>query len=235
MTEAIQSLIEIDRTATLAINGSNSIFLDGVASLYTGIYVWIPLALMALFLVVRNIPPRRLLLVLMMIILTVVICDQVSSGLFKPMFHRLRPTRDIEILHLVDTVNGYRGGQWGFFSGHAANSFGLAVFYIWLVRELWFGISVSFWATANALARCYLGVHFLGDVLVGTIFGALVGTILYYMYRFFTRNDRKQHMFRDYQLIYTASGFLRSDVYLFLCVLFCTFILILAGSCLICM
>lgn len=231
MTEALQSLIETDRAATLAINGSNSIFWDGVASLYTETYVWAPLALIAMYLIMRNITPRRILLVLFMIAIVVLICDQVSSGIFKPMFHRLRPTRDTEILHLVDTVNGYRGGLYGFFSGHAANSFGIAVFMIWLVRELWFGIAVSFWALLNALIRCYLGVHFVGDILVGMLFGALTGTIVYFLYLFLIRKDRKQHIYRDYLILYTKTGFLRKDIYTFLCVLAGSFALILCGAC----
>lgn len=233
MTEALQSLIETDRAATLAINGSDSIFLDGVAGLYTEIYVWVPLALIAIFLIVRNITPRRILLVLLMIALVVLICDQVSSGVFKPMFHRLRPTRDESILHLVDTVNGYRGGLYGFFSGHAANSFGIAVFMIWLVRELWFSIAVSFWATINSLIRCYLGVHFIGDILVGMLFGALVGTLVYFLYLFLIRKDRKQHIYRDYLILYTKTGFLRNDIYTFLCFLAGSFALILCGACLV--
>lgn len=231
MTEALQSLIETDRAATLTINGSDSIFWDGVASLYTELYVWAPLALMALYLVVRNVNTRRILLVLFMIALTVLICDRVSSGLFKPMFHRLRPARDPIVLHLVDTVNGYHGGLYGFFSGHAANSFGIAVFFIWLVRDLWFLMSVSVWATLNSLIRCYLGVHYLGDIIVGAIFGILIGSLVYLMYRFITRKDRRQHIYSDYLIFYTKTGFLRSDVYSFLCVLFGTYALILTGGC----
>ncbi|MBR4842911.1 MAG: phosphatase PAP2 family protein [Bacteroidaceae bacterium] len=231
MTEALQSLIETDRAATLAINGSDSIFIDGVASLYTELYVWAPLALMALYLIIRNITTRRILLVLLMIALTVIICDRISSGLFKPIFHRLRPTRDPMILNLVDTVNGYRGGLYGFFSGHAANSFGIAVFFIWLVRELWFGISVTVWASLNALIRCYLGAHFLGDVLVGAIFGTLAGTFIFFLYKIITRKDRKQYKYRDSLVLYTSTGFLRSDVYSFLCVLFGTYAVILSAAC----
>ena len=232
MTEVIQSLIETDRAATLAINGSNSIFMDGVASLYTQIYVWVPLALMALYLVVRNVPARRILLVLLMIALTVAICDQVSSAVFKPMFQRLRPARDPEILNLIDTVNGYHGGLYGFFSGHAANSFGLAVFFIWLVQELWFGFSITVWAALNALIRCYLGVHFVGDIIVGALFGSIIGTFMYFIYKFLTRKDYKQHKYKDYLVLYTGTGFLRNDVYTFLCVLFGTFTIIMSGGCL---
>ena len=60
MTE-LQGLIETDRLATLSINGSESLFWDGVANIYTSALVWIPLALFAILLLVRNIDPKKLL------------------------------------------------------------------------------------------------------------------------------------------------------------------------------
>ena len=149
MTE-LQGLIETDRLATLSINGSESLFWDGVANIYTSALVWIPLALFAILLLIRNIDPKKLLLVLLMVVLTVVLCDQLSSSVCKPLFHRLRPTRDPYILNMVDTVNGYRGGLYGFFSGHAANSFGLAALFMWLVRDRWFSLAVGIWAIINS-------------------------------------------------------------------------------------
>ena len=228
MIEA-QGLIETDRLATLSVNGSESLFWDGVASIYTSIIVWIPLALAAIFLIIRNVNPKRLILVLFMVALTVLLCDQLASSVFKPLFLRLRPTRDPYILNMVDTVNGYRGGLYGFFSGHAANSFGLASLFMWLVRDWLFGLSVSVWAAANSLIRTYLGVHFLGDVLVGAFAGIAIGTLTYWIFRLVTRNDR--YTVHDSNLLYTSSGFMRSDVFAFMCVLFGTFVVIPICAC----
>ena len=204
MTE-LQGLIETDRLATLSINGSESLFWDGVANIYTSAIVWIPLALFAILLLIRNINPKKLLLVLLLVAVTVLLCDQLSSSVCKPLFHRLRPTRDPYILNMVDTVNGYRGGLYGFFSGHAANSFGLAALFMWLVRDRWFSLSVGIWAIINSLIRTYLGVHFAGDILVRNV--------------------------HDSSLLYTRTGFMRSDVFVFMCVLFGTYSVILIGSC----
>lgn len=231
MTE-VQGLIETDRLATLSVNGSDSIFLDGVANLYTSVVVWIPLALMAIFLIFRNIRPNRIVLVLAMVAVTVVLCDQLSSSVCKPLFHRFRPTRDLFIMDMIDTVNGYRGGLYGFFSGHAANSFGLAVLFMWLVRDAWFSFSIGIWAALNSLIRTYLGVHFVGDILVGAVAGSIIGTSVYLLYMLLTRRDRTHNsIFRDSRLLYTSSGFRKSDVFLFLVVLFATYSVILTGSC----
>ena len=228
MTE-VQGLIETDRLATLSINGSESVFWDGVANMYTSVYVWIPLALAAILLLIRNINPRRLLFVIAMVALTVLLCDQLSSAVFKPMFQRFRPTWDPYILNMVDTVNGYRGGSYGFFSAHAANSFGLAGFFIWLVRDRLFSLSVGLWAIVNSLIRVYLGVHFVGDILVGAIVGTIIGSLTYLIYRFVSRKDR--YTVHDSNLMYTSTGFMRSDVFMFMCVLFGTCSVIMIGTC----
>ena len=230
MTEA-QGLIETDRLATLSINGSNSLFWDNVADLYTSIFVWIPLAIAAIFLVIRNVNPKRILFVLLMIALTVLLCDQLSSSVFKPLVHRLRPTRDPFILNMVETVNGYRGGLYGFFSGHAANSFGLAALFLWLVRDRLFSLSVGIWAIANSLIRTYLGVHFVGDILVGAIVGSLIGSFTYWLYLLISRKDRNYLNVHKSSLLYTKSGFMRSDVFMFMCVQFATYSIIMIGAC----
>ncbi|MGX8689238.1 MAG: phosphatase PAP2 family protein [Bacteroidaceae bacterium] len=229
----VQGLIETDRLATLSVNGSDSLFWDGVAGIYTSLIVWIPLAIAAILLLIRNINSKRLLLVLLMVVLTVVLCDQLSSAVFKPLFHRLRPTRDPYILDMVDTVNGYRGGFYGFFSGHAANSFGLAALFLWLVRDRWFSMSVGIWAIINSVVRTYLGVHFVGDILVGAIAGSLIGSLTYWIYYMLSRKDRDHRVRHSSSLLYTKSGFMRNDVFLFLCVLFGTYSVIMIGACIV--
>ena len=231
MTE-LGGLIETDRLATLSINGSDSLFWDGVAGLYTTVIIWIPLAITAIYILINNIPPKKLLLVLLMLVVTIVLCDQLSSSVFKPLVHRLRPTRDPYILDMIDTVNGYRGGLYGFFSGHAANSFGIVTFFIWLVRDKWFSISVLIWATANSLIRTYLGVHFLGDIIVGAIVGVLIGSLSYWIYYLIANRDKGLSYKKRYSsILHTESGFMRRDVFLFLGVLFGTYSVILIGGC----
>ena len=222
MTE-LQGLIETDRLATLSINGSES-------DIYTSFIIWIPLTLFAILLLIRNINPKYLLLVLIMVAVTALLCDQLSSSVFKPLFHRLRPTRDPYILNMVDTVNGYRGGLYGFFSAHAANSFGLASLFMWLVRDRWFSLSVGIWAIINSLIRTYLGVHFVGDILAGVIIGSIIGSFVYWIYYMLTRKDRSRNV-HDSSLLYTRTGFMRSDVFSFMCVMFGTYAVIMIGSC----
>lgn len=224
----IQQLIDIDRNITLAINGSDSLFLDAIAHVFTTIWIWIPIALMLVYLFIHNNNSKKLLILLFMLALTVVCCDQFSSSFCKPFFARFRPTRDADILHLVDTVAGYHGGLYGFISSHAANSFGIAVFAVCIVRNRFFTFSIILWAIINSLIRTYLGVHFFGDIVSGAFTGALFGIIFFFLFKFFTREKETRNKLHHYSNnIYTSSGYLTADINNCMCVLYATYILII--------
>jgi len=232
MKEFIQNLIEWDREVTVSLNGSDSLFMDNFAWLHTNPWFWIPLAVVAIFVIIRNIQPKKLIFAIAAIVLTVVICDQLSSSLCKPLFERLRPSRDLMILDSIDTVRGYRGGLYGFFSGHASNSFGLAVLFALFIRNWVLSVGIISWATLNAYIRVYLGVHFLGDVLTGAVVGTLVAVIIYLIYKLLTeRSVNYNGKSRLNRTLFTNTGFLISDVTMLLIVLFSTYSVILIGSC----
>jgi undecaprenyl-diphosphatase len=65
------------------------------------------------------------------------------------------------------------GGQFGFCSSHAANSFAIAVGFYLLTKHKKAGIALVFWASIISYSRIYLGAHYPLDVFVG----ALVGTV----------------------------------------------------------
>ena len=90
----LQRLIDIDKQVLLTLNGSNSLYMDGVMKIYTTTAVWIPVALVLLFIILKNNTPRGSLLVVLTVALTIVATDQVSSHLIKPFVARLRPCQD---------------------------------------------------------------------------------------------------------------------------------------------
>ncbi|MEG2149667.1 MAG: phospholipid phosphatase, partial [Bacteroidaceae bacterium] len=118
----IEQLIEYDKEVTLYLNGSNSLFWDGFLWIFTSTVIWIPLALTLLYVIVKNNKLKETLLIITMIALVIFLSDRISSGLFKPYFQRFRPAQDANIMYLIDIVNNYRGGRFGFISSHAANS-----------------------------------------------------------------------------------------------------------------
>ena len=182
MKEAVERILPLERDLFFVLNGSDSLFLDQVMWTISGRFVWIPLFLFILFLFFYKTPRKEALLVTLFFILLFVLSDQVSSSLFKPLFERFRPTHHPDFRELVDTVNGYRGGRYGFISGHATNSFGLALFLSLLFRHRRVTLFALLWAALNSYTRIYLGVHFLSDILAGMIVGSLLAILLYELY-----------------------------------------------------
>ena len=78
-------------------------------------------------------------------------------------------------------------GEWGdiyrktdphsFPSGHAARAVMLAVVGLTL-GPYWFGLLLLTWAPLVGVARVALGVHYLGDILVGMILGGGMGFVV---------------------------------------------------------
>ena len=163
----IQRLVDIDKHVMLALNGSDSLYMDGVMKIYTTTAVWIPVAVVLLFIVLKNNTLRNSLLIILSVALTILLTDKISSDIIKPLLGRLRPSHDPEFMHLIDTFNGYRSGSFSFTSSHACNSFGIFMFISLLIKNRTLSLSLLAWAAINSYSRIYLGVHFPGDILCG--------------------------------------------------------------------
>ena len=216
-------VLDIDRYLLLSLNGSDSLFWDGCMQVYTSMLVWMPLALVLVYLLLKNNGVKDFFVLLLMVTLVVLGTDQISSGLCKPFFQRWRPTNDPVIMYAVDVVNGIREGRYGFTSSHAANSFGLATFFSLLVRNRAFTLSMILWAGMNAFTRIYLGVHYPGDILGGTLIGVTVGWAVYKLYSYIQKRQNNRMRRNWISTNYTKGGYLVSDVYLFLMFLYLTF------------
>lgn len=175
----MDTLLSLDTYLTLLINGSDSIWLDHFALLCTKTWVWSPLFLAIIYTFICNVRRPTLWYLIVGAILCVLVSDQVSSSIVKPLVCRLRPSHEPSISNLIDIAEGYRGGLYGFFSSHAANTMSVAVFISLVIRQRLTTTALFFWSLFNCWTRLYLGVHYVGDILVGLIFGALVGYVMY--------------------------------------------------------
>ena len=179
----MEEIIQLDKQLLLAINGSESLFVDSLILTLTNALTWIPLYVGLLYVVIRSNPNvRDVLLILAAAGCCVLLAGAVDDELVKPSVARWRPTHDPEIGMLVDVVNDYRGGNYGFFSAHAANTFSIAVFFSLLMRQRLMTIFLVCWSLTNCYTRLYLGVHYPGDILVGLCWGGFVGWLVYYLY-----------------------------------------------------
>ena len=220
----MDTIIQMDKQLLLAINGSDSLFVDYLAKTLTTAATWIPLYVSLFYVVVKNNDNfRRIICILACAGLCVLFAGTVDDLLVKPLVARLRPTHDFQIGMLVDTVDGYRGSKYGFFSAHAANTFSIAVFFSLLMRSRLVTLLLVGWSLTNCWTRLYLGVHYPLDILCGLLWGGSVGTGIYFLYRYVDR--RLLHSENDYvSSKYTSSGYRYSDIYIVALVLSLTLI-----------
>jgi len=218
------SLNTLDHNMFLHLNGSENEWLDGVMWTITQTQTWIPLLFALIIVVTKTGGWKQLLFFSVFFGLSILLADQISSSYLKPLFQRLRPTHDPTIMHLVDTVHGYTGGQYGFVSSHAANTFAVFAFCALALRSLSLSITLFLWAVVDSYSRIYLGVHFPGDILCGSILGLICGLASYSMYWFlYGRNVVCKHK-KDSN--YTSTGFHVIDIRFILLIFILTVIFV---------
>ena len=226
----MEELIGFDKQLLLWFNGSDSLFLDGLVKTLTTAVTWAPLYVSLLYLVMRNNDNvKKVLLIVGCALLCVFLAGSLNDMLVKPSVGRWRPTHDPVIGYVVDVVNDYRGGDHGFFSSHAANTFSLAIFFSLLVRSRVLTVALVFWSLVNCWTRMYLGVHFPGDILCGLLWGGLVGTAVWYLHQRVRSALSLSSRFISSQ--YTSTGYQLTDVDVVITVLVMTFIYAIIRAC----
>ena len=114
--------------------------------------------------------------------LTVLGAVAVSAGLANTLLdftkrrvHRARPCEMVRPAHFdVDPLTWFEADRFSFPSGHALNAFALGS-----VIPLGYplvAVPVLLLAASVAASRVVLGLHWLSDVLVGAVVGAVIGT-----------------------------------------------------------
>jgi undecaprenyl-diphosphatase len=174
----LETLNHWDTQLFLFLNGLHAPFLDPVMWFVSGKIQWLPLYLGILGLLIYRFRWRTGWILLGVAVL-ITMSDQASVHLFKENFQRLRPCHQEDIVGLVHLVNDYCGGQYGFVSSHASNSFGIAVFTGLFLARRYYWIIILAWAALVAYSRIYLGVHFPGDIIGGALLGSLLAYGLY--------------------------------------------------------
>lgn len=183
-----QEVHQLDQQLTLTINSWHSAFTDPIWAFFSNKVVWIPMYAAIVALLIWKLGWKKGLMVVAAAVLTFGFCDQFSN-LIKHAVGRIRPLHDEFMkaggLHVLE-----RGGGYSFFSAHAANAFGLACSTFMGLKKCldrnpkWlkaYGTWMFFWAAMVSISRIFVGKHYLGDVIVGSIVGAAAGIAFGYL------------------------------------------------------
>jgi undecaprenyl-diphosphatase len=184
----IDWLESIDRSIVLTVNSWHTPVLDEICWFISARWPWIPLYLILFYLCWSYFGTRKALLFVGITVATIAIVDLTSVYFFKEVFQRYRPSHNTFLthkLHFYHLGKGefYKGGLYGFVSSHATNFAAMTILIGLSLRPrypklIWILIGIS---ALIAFSRIYLGVHYLSDIIAGTIWG---GTLAYLSYRF---------------------------------------------------
>lgn len=225
----LSGIIDIDRRVLSVFNDHHSAFLDTLMVTLTSGATWIPLYIALLYLVVKN---NETMAQIGMIVLSCALClfitEFVTEGLVKPAVARPRPGNDPEWMYMVHVVNDRRGLDYSFFSAHASNTSGIAVFFCLLVRDKVLTWLMLTWSLVNCYTRLYLAMHYPSDIIVGLTFGAFTGTLVYVIYRMVYKQISPQQHYISSQ--YSSTGYSLADVDVVACVLAATYLLAIVFS-----
>lgn len=211
----------IDQQLLFWLNGSDSLFTDGVMTTLTAGTTWIPLYIALFYLVLKN---NETMAQVLLTIGCAAACVLVTAGItnlvIKPLVARPRPCDDPLIKYAVDVVSGVSAGNYSFFSAHAANTSALVMFLALLIRNRLFIVAMIIWSLLNCYTRLYLGVHYPSDILCGLLFGSLMGFMAYVIYlKVYLKISPQFHYVSSH---YSSTGYALDDIDVVVCVMVLT-------------
>lgn len=174
----MDQLIKLDVSLFKLINQHGNNAWDPFMLFATGKFTWLPFYVILLLVVIYKyrVDTWKFLI---MVVLSILIADQISSSFLKPMVMRLRPCHDLNLVNQIRLVVDSCGGQYGFVSSHAANSFSIMILVSRAFNNRKALVIMAVWASIVSYSRIYIGVHYPLDVICGGILGVLSGLLVW--------------------------------------------------------
>jgi undecaprenyl-diphosphatase len=174
----LEYLEKVDEALFLFLNGLHNAFFDFIMYWASDQLFWIPFYAWLAFFLFRKFGKmawRYYFLIALMIVAS----DQLSSHLIKNWVLRPRPSHVAALATRIHLSKAGPGGEYGFVSGHASNSFALAVFLVLTLPKGYKPLKILLlaWASLVSYSRIYNGVHYPGDVIGGVLVGTLLAIL----------------------------------------------------------
>ncbi len=154
----------------------SSSFLDTILPYMRETKFWVPLYFFLLLFVTLNFKGKGWWWV-GAVVLIAASSDLISSKLIKENIIRVRPCRDISVMHQIRFFVKYCPQSSSFTSSHATSHFAQAMFFYLTLRHFLGKWALLFflWAFIIAYTQVYVGVHYPFDVLCGALLGCGIG------------------------------------------------------------
>ena len=164
-----ETLDRIDRAVLLWVHDHHNDIFDLIMPIITDADNWaLPILVLIFYLGFKG--EKRGKITLVLLIFALALTDSICAQLLKPFFERIRPSHlDLDGLQLLV----FKGGKWSMPSNHAANIFTFSVILSYFYKK--YKMPLFLLAYLIAFSRVYVGVHYLGDVIIGSIFGYALG------------------------------------------------------------
>jgi undecaprenyl-diphosphatase len=176
-----ESIREWDRDLFVFLNNLSPEWMDSFWILVTDIKFWTPLFLLIFYLFFRTFDFRTALWI-HFFFLTATGVNIALMLLTKHWVARLRPNNVPELAELIRTLQA--PVSFSFYSGHASNSFVIAVFTILVLRKQlpWTYVFLIF-PLLFTLSRLFVGVHYPSDLAFGAIMGTIIAVVSYKVFK----------------------------------------------------
>jgi undecaprenyl-diphosphatase len=188
------SLLQFDKSIFLFFNSLHASWADIFFFWFTKPWLWIVIGITVGVLLLKKWDKKSILFIFILIA-GLVLTDQ-SCNLLKNNIKRLRPSHDpalVSKVRLVAHSDGmlYKGGKYGFPSGHAATSMFLVLYLSFCIsrRRRWLFAVLFGWVMLFSYSRLYLGVHFPLDIICGYILGIFWAGLAYCIWKFLKRQN----------------------------------------------
>ena len=173
-----EKLKDFDQWLFLKINtGIGNPFFDAVLPFMRNSVNWAPLYIFLIVFALLNFRTKGAWWILFFLV-TVALTDM-TGNFFKHFFERPRPCLDPELYGRMRLLVDNCSRGFSFTSNHAANHFGMGMFFYLTTRPLlkkW-AVAGLIWAALISFAQVYVGVHYPFDILGGTALGLIFGTL----------------------------------------------------------